>query len=129
LQGQQAFLISEADGVRLGRMLMGETGPTTDETLTSDYRDALEEVFRQFAGPTSSSLTTEEGEVTITWEGVGRPSWSPVHHVLLRISPSSGPPVMVGVAMDAVLRSTLSSEVQSGAQHKEPAPARAIGRE
>jgi flagellar motor switch protein FliN/FliY len=122
LQGQQAFLVSEADGVRLGRMLMGETSASGDETLTADDRDALEEVFRQFAGPTSSALKTPEGEVSITWEGLGRPSWTAVHQVLIRISAGNGPPIMVGVAMDAALRAALSPEVQP-AGSSEPAPA------
>jgi flagellar motor switch protein FliN len=124
LPGQQAFLISEADGVRLARMLMGETsGGSGDEMLTADYRDALEEVFRQFAGPTSTALKTPEGEVTITWEGVGHPTWTAVHQVLLRVSPSSGPPLMIGVAMDAALRSALSPEVQLATPPNETGPA------
>jgi flagellar motor switch protein FliN len=114
LKGQQAFLISEADGARLARMLMGEpSSPSANDTLTPDYRDALEEVFRQFAGPTASALKTAEGEASITWEGEGRPTWVVVHQVLVRISASSGPPVMVGVAMDALLRSVLSPDTQA----------------
>jgi flagellar motor switch protein FliN len=128
LKGQQAFLISEADGARLARMLMGEpSGPDSNDTLTPDYRDALEEVFRQFAGPTASALKTAEGEASITWEGEGHPTWAAVHQVLIRISASSGPPVMVGVAMDAVLRSVLSPGTQpdpvfGGAAAGESAP-------
>ena len=129
LKGQQAFLISEADGARLARMLMGEpSGPSSNDTLTPDYRDALEEVFRQFAGPTASALKNAEGEASITWEGEGRPTWAAVHQVLIRISAGSGPPVMVGVAMDAVLRAVLSPDTQSdpvfggAATTGEPAP-------
>jgi flagellar motor switch protein FliN len=113
LQGQQAFLISEADGARLARMLMGEpSGPSADDTLTDDYRDALEEVFRQFAGSTAAALKNAQGEAGITWEGVGRPAWPVFHQVLVRISAAGGPPVMVGVAMDEALRNSLSPETQ-----------------
>jgi flagellar motor switch protein FliN/FliY len=125
LQGQQAFLVSEADGLRLGRMLMGETSASGDETLTADDRDALEEVFRQFAGPTSTALKTAEGEVSITWEGLGRPSWTAVHQVLIRISAGNGPPIMVGVAMDAALRAALEVQAADGPSEPTPAPSAA----
>ncbi|SRR5579871_554130 len=113
LRGQQAFLVSESDGVRLGRMLMGEQGGEA-ETLTADYRDALEEVFRQFAGPTAAALTKADGDTSISWEGVGCPPWKAAKQVLVRVSASAGPPIMIGMAMDETLATVLIPKAKPG---------------
>jgi len=70
LRGEQAFLVSNDDAVRLAQLLIGESG---DTVLTPDLRDALEEMFRQFSGAATASLKDDTGETKVQWAGGGRP--------------------------------------------------------
>lgn len=108
LQGQHAFLISTDDGIRLAQLFLGETSSDNSDELTPDYRDALEEMFRQFAGVAATALKKDGQETAVQWEGAGRPAWLPADRSCLRLSSPSGPMVL-GVAIDPALKTKLET--------------------
>jgi flagellar motor switch protein FliN/FliY len=71
LTGNQGFVLSKKDTVRLSQLLLAE--PEDGSSVVSDdHRDAIAELFRQFAGAVASSLKTlAGGEVSFKWLGLG----------------------------------------------------------
>jgi flagellar motor switch protein FliN/FliY len=106
LPGRHAFLVSTDDAVRLAQMLLGDD--SGGDELTPDYRDALEEMFRQFAGAAASALKKGDQETTVHWESAGRPEWPSAAQACLRLSSHRGP-IVLGVAIDAALLSKLEA--------------------
>ncbi len=71
LTGNQGFVLSSKDAVRLSQLLLmePEDGSTT---LNDDRRDEVGELFRQFAGAAASSAKSlAGGEVSFKWVGLG----------------------------------------------------------
>jgi len=77
LTGDQLFCVSKADGVRLAQMLMAE--PLDPSAAFSEgYADALNEIFRQFAGLAASTCkATYGGEVQFSLEASQTVEWTP----------------------------------------------------
>ena len=113
LQGQHAFLVSNDDAVRLAQMLLGDASGGDD--LTPDYRDALEELFRQFAGAAASALKKNDQETTVHWEAATRPEWLTAEQAVLRLSSPHGP-IVLGVAIDATLLSQLEGSASAASK-------------
>jgi flagellar motor switch protein FliN/FliY len=75
LAGEQAFQFSKSDGVRMAQLLMSETADGNAE-LDEARADALNEVFRQFAGVAATSCKTKyEGEVRFELQPSKAPEW------------------------------------------------------
>ena len=77
LSGNQGFVVSNKHAVRLAQLLLSEP-EDGGSVLSDDHRDALAELFRQFAGAAASSLKEMAGgEVAFKWVGLdsfpGRP--------------------------------------------------------
>ncbi len=71
LTGNQGFILSNKDAVRLAQLLLAEPEDGSSK-LSDDHRDAVSELFRQFAGSAASSLKTlAGGEVNFKWVGIG----------------------------------------------------------
>jgi flagellar motor switch protein FliN/FliY len=70
LGGNQGFALSNKDVVRLSQLLLAE--PEDGSAVVSDdHRDAIGELFRQFAGAAASSLKgLAGGEVSFKWVGL-----------------------------------------------------------
>ncbi len=70
LSGNQGFALSKKDAVRLAQLLLAE--PEDGKSVMSDdHRDALGELFRQFAGAAASALKgLAGGEVSFKWLGL-----------------------------------------------------------
>ena len=70
LVGNQGLVLSNKDAVRLSQLLLAE--PEDGSSVVSDdHRDAVGELFRQFAGAAASSLKTlAAGEVSFKWLGL-----------------------------------------------------------
>ncbi len=70
LSGNQGFVLSRKDAIRLAQLLLAE--PEDGSSLMSDdHRDALGELFRQFAGAAASALKgLVGGEVSFKWLGL-----------------------------------------------------------
>ncbi len=70
LSGNQGFLLSKKDAVRLAQLLLSEP-ENGSPTMSDDHRDAVSELFRQFAGAAASSLKgLAGGEVSFKWVGL-----------------------------------------------------------
>ena len=107
LTGEQAFLVSGADTVRLAQLLMGEP-PDDKVAITDDHRDALGEIVRQFAGATASSLKAKlGGEVDLQFSGNGRPEWAPAKRAGFRITGAQPPPFLLCFQINPELASSL----------------------
>jgi flagellar motor switch protein FliN/FliY len=70
LSGNQGFVLSKKDAVRLAQLLLAE--PEDGSSVVSDdHRDATGELFRQFAGAAASALKgLAGGEVSFKWVGL-----------------------------------------------------------
>lgn len=70
LSGNQGFVLSTKDAVRLAQLLLTE--PEDGSSVMSDHhRDAVEELFCQFAGAAASALKRlAGGEVSFKWLGL-----------------------------------------------------------
>jgi flagellar motor switch protein FliN/FliY len=77
LKGEQSFGICKSDALHLAQILMGEPfDPTRD--FSSEYQDALAELFRQFAGTAALALKPQVGgEVSLQWAGYDPGNWKP----------------------------------------------------
>jgi flagellar motor switch protein FliN/FliY len=70
LSGNQGFVLSTKDVVRLSQLLLTEPEDGSS-AMTDDHRDAIGELFRQFAGAAASSLKgLAGGEVSFKWVGL-----------------------------------------------------------
>jgi flagellar motor switch protein FliN/FliY len=77
LAGDQAFSFSPADGVRLSQMLMSETVDGA-VPLGEGHTDALNELFRQFAGVVAAACKAKYGgAVEFQLESALAPTWQP----------------------------------------------------
>jgi flagellar motor switch protein FliN/FliY len=72
LTGEQGFTLSNGDAVRLAQLLLMEP-QESKAALTDDHRDAVAELFRQFAGAAASAVKSlAGGEVNFKWSGMER---------------------------------------------------------
>ena len=72
LTGEQGFVLSKSDAVRLAQSLLTEPQDGTI-VLSDDHRDAVGELFRQFAGAAASAVKgLAGGEVNFKWSGMER---------------------------------------------------------
>jgi len=70
LSGNQGFILSKKDAVRLAQLLLAEPEDGSS-VMSDDHRDALSELFRQFAGAAASALKgLAGGEVGFKWIGL-----------------------------------------------------------
>jgi len=77
LKGEHSIGIGKPDALRLAQILMGEPFDGT-QGFSSDYQDALDEIFRQFAGTTALALKPPMGgEVNVQLTGHDPGSWKP----------------------------------------------------
>jgi len=70
LTGNQGFVLSKKDAVRLAQLLLAEPEDGSS-VMSDDHRDAVGELFRQFAGAAASALKgLAGGEVSFKWLGL-----------------------------------------------------------
>jgi len=72
LTGEQGFTLSNGDAVRLAQLLLMEP-QDGKAVLTDEHRDAVAELFRQFAGAAATAVKgLAGGEVNFKWSGMER---------------------------------------------------------
>jgi len=77
LNGEHTFGIERADALRLAQILMGEPFNATQD-FSSEYQDALDELFRQFAGTVALALKPRMGGgINLTLAGHDLGTWKP----------------------------------------------------
>lgn len=75
LAGEQAFELSPGDAVRFAKMLMSDPlDPVA--AFTPAHADALNEIFRQFAGLAATACKTRfSGDAAFEWAATPAPQW------------------------------------------------------
>lgn len=115
LSGNQGFILSKKDAVRLAQLLLAEPEDGGAE-LSADHRDAISELFRQFAGAAASALKPlAGGEVSFKWLGLEPFSGQPAVRTGMQWSSPGLPPVSVIAEFGSALAAGLN-----------PAPARPV---
>jgi flagellar motor switch protein FliN/FliY len=109
LKGEQSFGIGKSDALHLAQILMGEPfDPTRD--FSSDYQDALAELFRQFAGAAALALKPRVGgEVSLQWAGYGPGDWKPNIQWGFRLKSEGAPQFLLVILLDPGLGESLAS--------------------
>jgi flagellar motor switch protein FliN len=82
LEGDHAFQLAKSDAVRLAQLLMSE--PADPSVAYNDtHADAINEIFRQFAGLAATSCKSKYGgEVQFQLDSLTRPEWTPASRVI-----------------------------------------------
>ena len=109
LKGEQSFGISKSDALHLAQILMGEPFDPQRE-FSSEYQDALAELFRQFAGAAATALKPQVGgEVSVQWAGHDRGNWTPSLQWGFRLKSEGSAQFLVLTLLDLDLGAALAS--------------------
>jgi len=77
LHGEHTFGVERSDALRLAQLLMGEPFDVNQD-VSAEYQDALDELFRQFAGAAALALKPcLGGEVNLALAGHDPGTWKP----------------------------------------------------
>jgi flagellar motor switch protein FliN/FliY len=109
LKGEQSFGICKSDALRLAQILMGEPFDETRD-FSSEYQDALAELFRQFAGAAALALKPLiGGEVSLQFAGYGPASWKPDLQGGVRLKSDGAAQFLLVILLDPDLGESLAS--------------------
>lgn len=127
LRGEMSLRISPTSIVCLAQIFMSEPSAPAVE-VTSDHREAAEELLRQVAGLVATALKASWGEVQLRLEtSAGAPSWPPSATVWLRAGSDPTTAALLEVHLSAALMAALRPEkpeaAQPGATLAPPVPA------
>ncbi len=123
LSGNQGFVLSKKDAVRLAQLLLGEPEDGSS-VMSDDHRDALGELFRQFAGAVASALKDlAGGEVSFKWIGLDPFPGEPAVRVGLQWnSPGLTPLTLVAELGSALVKALNPATPPAGRALELPAP-------
>ncbi|HMD85767.1 MAG TPA: FliM/FliN family flagellar motor switch protein [Terriglobia bacterium] len=108
LSGNQGFVLSKKDAVRLAQLLLAEPEDGSS-VMSDDHRDALGELFRQFAGAAASALKgLAGGEVSFKWIGLNSFPGEPAVRVGLQWSSPGLTPLTLVAELGSALVTALS---------------------
>jgi len=127
LSGSQGFVLSTKDALRLAQLLLAEA-EVGGVVMSDDHRDALGELFRQFAGAAASTLKGwAGGEVSFKWLGLNPFPGEPAARAGIEWTSPGLPPITLIAELDTVLVAALNPAAPPPAQTFElPAPARPL---
>jgi len=109
LNGEQSFGIGKSDALRLAQILVGEPFDETRD-FSSDYQDALAELFRQFAGAAALALKPRGGgEVSLQFAGYGPANWKPDSQGGVRLKSEGAAQFPLVILLDPDLGESLAS--------------------
>jgi len=133
VHGEMALRLPAASGTRLARKFLGETEPAaeaiavppiTPEQITSEHKEALEELLRQIAGLAATALAaTAGGEVQLHLSASAAPSWSSDAIVCLQTRDEAGTPISVEIQISPALAAELQPRAQAPPPVQTLAPA------
>ena len=123
LSGNQGFVLSKKDAVRLAQLLLAEP-EDGNSVMSDDHRDALGELFRQFAGATASALKgLAGGEVSFKWLGLDPFAGEPAVRAGIQWNSPGLTPLTVILELGSGLVTAMNPSTVSAAQALElPAP-------
>jgi flagellar motor switch protein FliN len=124
VQGEMTLRLPSASGTRLAQKFLGETEPAaggSDEAITAENKEALEELLRQIAGLAATALgAVAGGEVQLQLSASAAPSWSSDAVACLQTRDEAGTFIIVELRISPSLATALTAKVQTAAT---PAPA------
>jgi flagellar motor switch protein FliN/FliY len=123
LSGNQGFVLSKKDAVRLAQLLLAEP-EDGNSVMSADHQDALGELFRQFAGAVASALKgLAGGEVSFKWLGLDPFPGEPAGQVGIQWNSPGLAPLALIMQLSAPLVTALSPAPSAAAPAFElPAP-------
>ena len=131
--GEMALRLPAASGTRLAQKFLGETepAPASDDAITADNKEALEELLRQIAGLAATAVgAAAGGEVKLNLTASVAPSWSSEAVVSLQTRDEAGTPIIVELRISPALATALTPKVQTAAPAAPtPAPAASAAEE
>jgi flagellar motor switch protein FliN len=113
LSGEQVLSVSNADGLKLSQLLVGEA-VAVEESAASEagHRHALAESFRQIAGAVAASLAAKLGEkIEVKLIDAASPSWLPSSPLRVQIQLTS--PRTSAISLQAHLSPELHAALNS----------------
>jgi len=117
VHGEMTLRLPAASGTRLAQKFVGETEPAP-EGITSDHKEALEELLRQIAGLASTALAaTAGGEVQFHLSPSAAPSWS--SDAIICLQTRNEAEADTSITMEIQISPALAAELQPRVQ---PAP-------
>jgi flagellar motor switch protein FliN/FliY len=123
LAGELAFHFSTADGVRLAQMLTSEPVDAA-VALNESHTDALNELFRQFAGLVATACKTKYGgAVEFELESALAPSWKPASEAAWIFAAPQVAPLQWTLLTSAELHAALLGAEQTNVQTATTKPA------
>jgi len=109
LEGEQSFGMGKSDGLRLAQILMGQPFDVSQD-FSSEYQDALSELFRQFAGTAALALKPRVGgEVNLQLAGHDPGNWKPHLQWGVRLKSEEAVQFPLVILLDPVLGKSLAS--------------------
>jgi flagellar motor switch protein FliN/FliY len=104
LSGNHGFVLSKRDAVRLAKLLLAEPEDGS-AAMNDDHRDAVSELFRQFAGEAGRALKElAGGEVSFKWLGLDSFPGEPARQVGFQwSSPAREPFTLIAELSPALL--------------------------
>jgi len=122
LKGEQSFGICKSDALRLAQILMGEPFNETQD-FSSEYQDALAELFRQFAGTAALVLKPRVGgEVNLELAGHDPGNWKPRVQRGVRLKSEGTAQFLLVILIDPDLGESLTSAPLGKAEQPPAAP-------
>ena len=124
LSGHQGFVLTKKDAVRLAQLLLAEPENGSSE-MSNEHRDAVGELFRQFAGAAASALKgLAGGEVSFKWLGLDPFGGEPAVQAGIEWASPALTPLTLVVQLDSTLVKALAPATPPAPQALElPAPA------
>jgi len=122
LKGEQSFGICKSDALRLAQILMGEPFNESQD-FSSEYQDALAELFRQFAGTAALVLKPRVGgEVNLELAGHDPGNWKPRMQRGVRLKSEGTAQFLLVILIDPDLGESLTSGPSAKAEQPPAAP-------
>lgn len=109
LAGEQAFELTPGDGVRFAQMLMSEPLDAA-AAFTPAHADALNEIFRQFAGLAATACKTRFlGNAAFEWTATTAPEWPAAAKSSWIFAAPQTPPLQWTLLLSATLLAALDA--------------------
>lgn len=128
ISGKIAFQFTRSDGVRLAQLLSGEPMDGS-AAFNETHADAMQEVFRQFAGVAATACKAKYGgEVQFQLKPGGEPDWKPTGYAAWIFAAPESAPLQWTLLLNSDVREALSSSSRNedttpaAAAPPEPAP-------
>lgn len=116
LHGEMILHLAAASGTILAQKLLSETEPVAPG-ITSEHKEALEELLRQVAGLAATALAgLAGGEVKFSVAASGAPSWSSDAIVCLQTRDESGTPIGIEIRISPALAAGLQPRMPGTTQ-------------